>query len=401
MSSNLKSTDNAHKVTASKILRVIEQYGLNHQRTGSWDGFDTFLPIVVGQVERKEPVRLLLPGFPFKSPNTQDKVLGVLPDLGEELALKHLDGLCTKIDAIYEHGSEMHITSDGLVYNDLLGVAQETVWDYGQTVRQIAADNGLYHISFLRVGDLLKYSGDFQSRESYLEQASNIRQELLSRFGDSQFEADMANKSTSDMQMTHTKYLEFLSQDLALNEKHMKLSPEEQAVNIANTAKDMMSRWKAFAAAMEASPTQYVRLSIHDSGGKDKLSMAVVPQQDKGALGATPWHSAVVVELDGTWRTVQRHLIDKEVYELVEQHGRPYFFRAKSELFDWGVDVRFEHLYPSGLVVRPGEATSAPSLEAIPMDKARELSQSFGSVVLRGFGGASQDDVIVSGEEGS
>lgn len=105
------------EATATEILRIVEKYGLNYERTGTWDGFETFLPVVIGQVERKEPVRLLLPGFPFKSPNTKDKVLGVLPDLGEELALKHLDGLCEKIKATYKHGAECHVTSDGLVYN--------------------------------------------------------------------------------------------------------------------------------------------------------------------------------------------------------------------------------------------------------------------------------------------
>ncbi len=46
-----------------------------------------------------------------------DKVLGTLPDLGEELALTHLNGLCESIAEIYEHGAELVITSDGLVYN--------------------------------------------------------------------------------------------------------------------------------------------------------------------------------------------------------------------------------------------------------------------------------------------
>jgi pyoverdine/dityrosine biosynthesis protein Dit1 len=108
---------NPNGATATKILKVIEQYGLNYERTGSWDGFDTFFPIVLGQVSRGESIKMLLPGFPFKSPNSRDKVLGNLPDLGEELALKHLNGLCENIKAVYEHGAEVHITSDGLVYN--------------------------------------------------------------------------------------------------------------------------------------------------------------------------------------------------------------------------------------------------------------------------------------------
>ncbi|CAO2658028.1 Nn.00g072880.m01.CDS01 [Neocucurbitaria sp. VM-36] len=355
-----QSQGNVRSEKAVEILRIIESYGLNYERTGTWDGFETFLPIVTGQVERREPILMLLPGFPFKSPNTKDKVLGVLPDLGEELALKHLDGLAEKIKAIYEFGAEVHITSDGLVYNDLLGVSDETVWNFGQSVRQMATDNGLHNLSFLRLWDLLAHPGDFQSKEYYLAHSSCIRRELKYRFGDPKFEADMANTSTSDMQMTHTKYLEFLSQDLALNEKHLALSSEDQAANIANTAKEMMARWKAFSAALAAVPTEYVRLSIHDSGGKDKLSMAVIPQQERGALGATPWHSTLVVERNGALRTVQRHKVDKEAYQLVYRHGRPFFYRARSE--DGvrnGKNVTFEELYPTGLVVRDRKAVPA------------------------------------------
>jgi len=106
-----------HEATATTVLRIIEQYGLNYERTGSWDGFNTLFPIVLGQVSRGEPIKMLLPGFPFKSPNSRDKVLSNLPDLGEELALKHLNGLCENVEAVYEHGAEVHITSDGLVYN--------------------------------------------------------------------------------------------------------------------------------------------------------------------------------------------------------------------------------------------------------------------------------------------
>jgi pyoverdine/dityrosine biosynthesis protein Dit1 len=113
----MSESDNPHQAKATEILKIIEKYGLNYERTGSWDGFATFLPVVKGQVERGEPIKMLLPGFPFKSPNNKTKVLGVLPDLGEELALKRLDGIASAIDAVYENGAEIHITSDGLVYN--------------------------------------------------------------------------------------------------------------------------------------------------------------------------------------------------------------------------------------------------------------------------------------------
>lgn len=195
----------------------------------------------------------------------------------------------------------------------------------------MADSHGLKHLSFLRLWDLLGKEdvASFGSKEYYLSHASSIRTELKTRFGDKTFEADMANKSTADMHMTHTKYLEFLEQDLRFNEKHLALSEEDKKTNMAETAKEMMGRWKAFSAALASVPTEYVRLSIHDSGGADKLSMALIPQREKGALGATPWHSTLIVEDDGTFTQLQRHKVDEGKYEIVERYGRPYFWRTK------------------------------------------------------------------------
>lgn len=103
-------------VTALKVLQIIESYGVSFERTGAWEALAGFMPVVTEQIRNNEPVRLLLPGFSFKSPNLK-KVLGVLPDLGEELALAHLDGLCKNIDTVYTRGAEVYICSDGLVYN--------------------------------------------------------------------------------------------------------------------------------------------------------------------------------------------------------------------------------------------------------------------------------------------
>jgi hypothetical protein len=106
-----------HKM-AVDILKIIESYGVDYEKNGgSWKGLDSFVPIVVEQVRRQEPIRMILPAFPFKSPNSRDKVLGTMPDFGEELALSHLNGLCENIAQVYEPGANVYISSDGLVYN--------------------------------------------------------------------------------------------------------------------------------------------------------------------------------------------------------------------------------------------------------------------------------------------
>ena len=49
--------------------------------------------------------------------NLVDKVTGKLPDLGEELAMARLHSLCVDIAAVYQHGAEVTIATDGLVFN--------------------------------------------------------------------------------------------------------------------------------------------------------------------------------------------------------------------------------------------------------------------------------------------
>lgn len=103
---------------AVEVLKVIESYGVDYEKSGgSWKGLESFIPIVEEQVKRQEPIRMILPAFPFKSPNCRDKVLGTMPDFAEELALAHLNGLCENIAQVYSPGADVYISSDGLVYN--------------------------------------------------------------------------------------------------------------------------------------------------------------------------------------------------------------------------------------------------------------------------------------------
>lgn len=105
---------------AVKVLDVLDRYRLpvppnTHDRTD--EGVINFLPLIYARIKAKEPIRMVLPAFPFKSPNKQHKVLGTLPDKGEEFSLAHLDGICRAIGDVYDHGATICIASDGIVYN--------------------------------------------------------------------------------------------------------------------------------------------------------------------------------------------------------------------------------------------------------------------------------------------
>lgn len=106
--------------TAQRILDVILRYKSPLPKGAedrSDEGTLKFLGLVYRAVKVNKRIRMVLPAFPFKSPNSEVKVLGTLPDKAEEVALAHLDGLCAAIEDIYTPGAILTIVSDGLVYN--------------------------------------------------------------------------------------------------------------------------------------------------------------------------------------------------------------------------------------------------------------------------------------------
>lgn len=107
------------KAISEDVVCVLERYRLPHPSDVSktWGAKKKFLVQVEKFVAQNEPVCMVLPAFPFKSPNKTTKVLGDLPDKGEEIALQHLDGLCKAIADVYPGGAKVFIVSDGLMYN--------------------------------------------------------------------------------------------------------------------------------------------------------------------------------------------------------------------------------------------------------------------------------------------
>ena len=114
----LPSTESPPEV-ANKIVRILERYRMapRDNCSSQWAARSLFIEKTVHYIEQRSEIRMSLPAFPFKSPNKTSKVLGSLPDFGEEIALLHLNGMCQAIGDVYEHGAKLYIVSDGLMYN--------------------------------------------------------------------------------------------------------------------------------------------------------------------------------------------------------------------------------------------------------------------------------------------
>ncbi|KIL88528.1 hypothetical protein FAVG1_07773 [Fusarium avenaceum] len=382
--------DRAALETSSKVLDIIGRYRLNKGKsTGSQaDGsFLKFIALIYTHVKSGNPIPLSLPAFPFKSPNSVSKTLGKLPDKGEEIALAHLNGLCNAIGDVYAPGAELSIISDGLVYNDLLGVPDKDVWAYGEALRSLAVEKGFHNISFARLRDLVEIDLPRDLEEmTYVANASNFRRALLNTFSRPDWSWDEV-RQLEDQCMTYRGYIKFLQTDLeTVYPVDGTRTKSKYKRGIEYIAKQMMARGDAFANAVRQKYPDHVRLSIHPSTGATKLSINLLPTDD---LYTTPWHCSLAYRLDGTIRTGMRSEFDSdESLELVYDNGRPSYYREKSPLFSWAEEkggIIVEPMYPTGLTIRPANGPGSLTLDDINTNKVRGLSEINSPVILKGF----------------
>ncbi|KAK2593443.1 hypothetical protein QQS21_008860 [Conoideocrella luteorostrata] len=386
--------------TASTILGIINRYrlqGTQDDPQKADEGALKFLAVIYSHVRAGQAVPMCLPAFPFKSPNRSTKVLGKLPDRAEELALAHLNGLCLAIQDVYPPGAKLTIISDGLVYNDLLGVPDNDVWNYGEGLRLLAHAKGFTQIEFSRLRDLVSISlPDELDEMSYVANASNFRRALLNTFGNPNWEWKEVIQS-EDVCLTYRGYIRFLETDLAdvypLDGGRTKSKYKR---GIEYIAKQMMARGDAFASAVRQKYKDHVRLSIHPSTGAAKMSISLLPTTTRFT---TPWHCTVAYKLDGTVVSSMRSEFDNDdSYELVSENGNPSYFREKSDLFGWGAEkggVDFEPIYPSGWMLRPARGAGSMSIKDIDAKKVRSLAEINSPIVMRGFFKSPKQDVFV------
>jgi Pyoverdine/dityrosine biosynthesis protein len=103
--------------TVDKIVEIISGYINQDSADDQFESVGrTGLRAAVSRyVECGEQMELVFPAFPFKS-TSLNKVLGLLPDLAEEILLKRLNSLARDISEHHPAGAVVRLVSDGIVY---------------------------------------------------------------------------------------------------------------------------------------------------------------------------------------------------------------------------------------------------------------------------------------------
>ncbi|CRL23940.1 Pyoverdine biosynthesis [Penicillium camemberti] len=281
-----------------KVVEVLKRFCLHSSKDGHQKDigrvFESVPEKLKINITANQPITMVLPAFPWKSPN-QDKVLGYGADLGEEIGLAKLNHLCEEISKVYPYGARLILICDGPVYNDLVGVPDDEYYDYGIELRKIAQKKHFSCIQFTRLMNLLELGdGEKISKADYLRLASTCREKLMSpTYFDPTFDIDHELGTNPDTKTTYQSYFSRISEDLKWAKGFDPLvatDPTLYATEVSQMAKTMINRLIAYEAVINATLGKYIRLSIHPSLGRNKISIPLLRQGDM--FGDMPWHAS-------------------------------------------------------------------------------------------------------------
>ncbi|KAI1282711.1 Clavaminate synthase-like protein [Xylaria sp. FL0933] len=382
----------AEKANAAAI--VLNRYRIKYEN--DWDFPQSILRSeaqIQKALERDVPIELVIPAFPFKSSNRSKKVLGPLPDEAERLSLLHLNGLCLAIKDATDSDTYLTIVSDGITYNDLLGVSDEEVWRYGQQLRLMAEQNDCRYIRFSRICDLVgaEHESERLDESLYLAKVSEYRRKLEANTP-SGFDLLDAIANDPDIATTYKGYKRFLMGER--DDRNIRSRSQTEREN-SSIAKAMILRGKAFAEAVKIKYPDSIRLSIHYSNDTTKISITMLPQENEIVM--TPWHGAVVRGVDGSVSMSHAILVPAMTHDIIYANGRPSYFRERSDIFSWPqMDVTFEYLYPCGIIIKPANPSFIYPLSPVCMEKISSLAKTCSPIILRGFSTTNQRAALIT-----
>ncbi|WP_207309557.1 L-tyrosine/L-tryptophan isonitrile synthase family protein [Streptomyces kasugaensis] len=251
-------------------------------------------------------IEFVLPAFPTKSPNPA-KVLGPLPDLAEELALRFLNSLCERIGAIYPPGAAILICSDGRVFNDLLGVSDENVTGYVRALDDMITRMGATHLEQFTLDKVYRGAGHTDMRTmlstGHAPEIEELREEVRAGGAPLAMYRGITRFMLEDLSGPH-----YTGTRSALQRECRRLA--YRVIQRSRAWGDLLGQ--LFPAA--------IRLSIHPQPcGTEKIGILLADTPD---AWLTPWHS-VAVESGGRFTLMKRADAERAGAEPVHVAGRP------------------------------------------------------------------------------
>lgn len=264
--------------------------------------------------EQNKPIHFILPAFPAKSPNP-NKVLGSLPDLGEEIALRTLEDLCLEIKTVYAPGATVTICSDGRIFSELVGVSDDNVTAYVTQIKTIIASLNLKYVGIINLEDIMEGISFDVMRQYVIDNYAEPLEELTEKL-----------KGNAEFKNLFNGIHRFITDD------RKAIKPEASANRIKEESKIIALKviqhsnaWTRFLAYVYPDA---VRLSIHPyAPHNDKIGVNLTKATDNWL---TPWHGVIVLK-EEEYILMKKESAVQLGATLMLKDGQPYFYTLNSK----------------------------------------------------------------------
>jgi len=327
---NRPSKDESCHSLANKILRELMQFRRaidsdDHCAKSSCQAcFAPHLSKVVDAIKHQVPICFVLPAFPGKSPNPE-KVLGHLPDMGEQRALVFLNSLCDRIKEYYSPGARVILCSDGRVFSDLVGMDEEHISDYQGALAAMIEMHELANISTFNLDELYEEIAFDTMREQLMHCYGTPLEVLREKVSQGKnIDSQAEHREAHRMYCGITK---FLFED-AMHATQTKSRTAIQK-DCRKRAYEVIRRSNAWSELIADQFPEAVRLSIHPQAcGSKKFGIMLLGHEQ----WMTPWHG-VALKSDGEFRLVKRSQAEAMGATMVfSAQGHPSHYKIEQEL---------------------------------------------------------------------
>lgn len=258
-----------------------------------------------------QPIHMILPAFPAKSPNRK-KTIGTLPDMAEQQALLYLGNICRRLSEIHPPGVRLTICSDGHVFSDLVGVTDDDVSAYGAELEHM--------LSSLELTDVI----DTFSLNDLYEDLSfdEMRAALNKHYTQDLDELRARAAQNTQLRATVDGIQRFLFEDT------LEIGLDRSRTQIRNECRDMayrvIQRSDAWGRLLSDCFPMALRLSIHPQmPHSDKIGILLGEAND---VWLTPWHG-VAVRYENGFKMMKRFEAEALGARFVESDGgAPAFY---------------------------------------------------------------------------
>lgn len=307
---------NTHELSSDIVMVLMKHQRLAREVSCAARPCDSCMTVhrerVARFIARGVPVDFVLPAFPGKSPN-KSKVIGIVPDLAEQLSLHFLRRICDQIQAIYAPGARITICSDGHVFSDLVHIPDSDIVSYQARLTAMVGETAP---EILRL-----FSLDHEYGGRTYEQ---MRLLLMAGYGDGIEGLKQQVRAGGDALALYRGITRFLLDDADRPDR--KKSRAALQRECRERAYGVIQRSRAWGRLIAKRFPEAVRLSIHPQPcGSDKIGINLLEASNNWI---TPWHG-VAVEVGGRFVLMKRYQAEALGADLVYLHGRPSHYVAR------------------------------------------------------------------------